>query len=397
VGGVVHYGVANMPALVPRTSTFALTNATLPYVIELATRGAGGAARANPFLAKGINVWHGKIVHPGVAEASPGKQENPNEQNGLHRQDRFQQLARLLPSQFERVVFEMRIPEEYLPIGSASQVERAIAIIRWAEQIGDLKRLDTAIAYSTGVADRRWVLDALMRLPPSQFEEVIFRAGVPIGELPSHTAPQATRAIAATKWAETNAFLDRLASAIVQAEDRAEEGRKLQEKIESSALNYVEDTVADVKNRMERDRQLSYACYAIGLLSFVAGVLFAYSRFQSHPANTDYPALLIFLSTSVLVVVMLIGTTRYSFVIGRSFMEQSLRGMDRMHAIRFGIFYLKAAGDRFDWNELKEAFQHWNIDKAGPLPQPQTAEFDPKFAEQATELIKALASLKPGK
>jgi alanine dehydrogenase len=69
VGGVVHYGVANMPALVPRTSTFALTNATLPYALELATRGVLAAVRANPALAKGVNVWGGKIVHPAVADA----------------------------------------------------------------------------------------------------------------------------------------------------------------------------------------------------------------------------------------------------------------------------------------------------------------------------------------
>jgi len=69
VSGVVHYGVANMPALVPRTSTFALTNATLPYALELAARGVAGAARANPALAKGINVWRGRIVHPAVAAA----------------------------------------------------------------------------------------------------------------------------------------------------------------------------------------------------------------------------------------------------------------------------------------------------------------------------------------
>jgi len=69
VGGVVHYGVANMPALVPRTSTFALTNATLPYALELATRGAVAAVHANPVLARGVNVWRGKIVHPAVAEA----------------------------------------------------------------------------------------------------------------------------------------------------------------------------------------------------------------------------------------------------------------------------------------------------------------------------------------
>jgi alanine dehydrogenase len=69
VGAVLHYGVANMPALVPRTSTFALTNATLPYALDLATRGVLAAVRANPALAKGVNIWRGKIVHPAVAEA----------------------------------------------------------------------------------------------------------------------------------------------------------------------------------------------------------------------------------------------------------------------------------------------------------------------------------------
>jgi alanine dehydrogenase len=69
VSGVVHYGVANMPALVPRTSTFALTNATLPYALALATQGVSEAARANPALARGINIWRGKVVHPAVAAA----------------------------------------------------------------------------------------------------------------------------------------------------------------------------------------------------------------------------------------------------------------------------------------------------------------------------------------
>jgi alanine dehydrogenase len=69
VGGVLHYGVANMPALVPRTSTFALTNATLPYVLELAAKGVVAALRENPALARGVNVWRGSIVHPAVAES----------------------------------------------------------------------------------------------------------------------------------------------------------------------------------------------------------------------------------------------------------------------------------------------------------------------------------------
>jgi alanine dehydrogenase len=67
VSGIVHYGVANMPALVPRTSTFGLTNATLPYVLALADRGPRGAIASDPALAHGVNVWDGAVVHPAVA------------------------------------------------------------------------------------------------------------------------------------------------------------------------------------------------------------------------------------------------------------------------------------------------------------------------------------------
>jgi alanine dehydrogenase len=66
---VIHYGVANMPAAVPRTSTFALTNVTLPYVERMAERGVEAALRAEPELALGANVWCGALVEEGVAEA----------------------------------------------------------------------------------------------------------------------------------------------------------------------------------------------------------------------------------------------------------------------------------------------------------------------------------------
>ena len=68
VHGVIHYGVTNMPALVPRTSTYALTNATLPYALRLA-RGVEAAISADPGLAKGLNIAGGRVVHPAVAAA----------------------------------------------------------------------------------------------------------------------------------------------------------------------------------------------------------------------------------------------------------------------------------------------------------------------------------------
>ena len=66
---VLHYGVTNMPGAVPRTSTYALTNATLPFVLKLASRGLVDAARADPHLLRGINTHRGKVTNAAVAES----------------------------------------------------------------------------------------------------------------------------------------------------------------------------------------------------------------------------------------------------------------------------------------------------------------------------------------
>ena len=68
VDGVVHYGVANMPGAVPRTSTLALSNATLPYVLRLARLGAEAAMAEDPGLAKGLNTYGGQVTYAAVAE-----------------------------------------------------------------------------------------------------------------------------------------------------------------------------------------------------------------------------------------------------------------------------------------------------------------------------------------
>lgn len=67
--GIIHYSVPNMPGAVPRTSTFALSNATIPYAVELANKGAEQAMRENSALMKGLNVYKGTVPNKAVAEA----------------------------------------------------------------------------------------------------------------------------------------------------------------------------------------------------------------------------------------------------------------------------------------------------------------------------------------
>ena len=69
VEGVLHYMVTNMPGAVPRTSTYALSNATLPYALALGNHGLEDAIQKDPALARGVNTYQGKLTYPAVAEA----------------------------------------------------------------------------------------------------------------------------------------------------------------------------------------------------------------------------------------------------------------------------------------------------------------------------------------
>ena len=69
VDGVVHYCVTNMPGAMPRTSTFALTNATVPYIRKIAGLGMKDAIRDNPLLKDGVNVYKGHVTFKPVADS----------------------------------------------------------------------------------------------------------------------------------------------------------------------------------------------------------------------------------------------------------------------------------------------------------------------------------------
>jgi alanine dehydrogenase len=79
VDGVVHYCVTNMPAAVPHTSTMALTNATLPYVIRLANMGLAAAVKSSSAIREGVNTFRGAVTHPGVGDSQSKPWKNIGE------------------------------------------------------------------------------------------------------------------------------------------------------------------------------------------------------------------------------------------------------------------------------------------------------------------------------
>jgi alanine dehydrogenase len=84
VDGVLHYCVSNMPAAVPHTSTFALTNATLPYLLAIASKGFERACEDSPAIREGVNTYQGLVTYAGVAESQGRKCTDVGSLLGVH-------------------------------------------------------------------------------------------------------------------------------------------------------------------------------------------------------------------------------------------------------------------------------------------------------------------------
>lgn len=170
---------------------------------------------------------------------------------------------------------------------------------------------------------------------------------------------------------------------------REEERQEVARRVEETAADYIRKSREDLNRRETRYRSIAYLWYLLAFLSIVAGVVFAFWRAQRAEEMSTWVQLAELLALGVLVVAML-GLAKLSFSLEKAFMVEALRNADRSHAISFGEFYLKAYGERAAWAEVKEAFQHWNVDKGSSFSSQTPKDFDPQILELAVELIKSI-------
>ena len=97
---------------------------------------------------------------------------------------------------------------------------------------------------------------------------------------------------------------------------------------------------------------------------------------------------------TIVVIGLLSACAKYAFVLGKSYSSESLKSSDRIHAIRFGEFYLRAFGDKTRWDELKEVFQHWNIDRNSSFSTLDVSQFDPKIVESLLDVARLVSGRK---
>ena len=166
-------------------------------------------------------------------------------------------------------------------------------------------------------------------------------------------------------------------------------------KIEDKASNYVLNTMAQLSNREVKNRRVGYIWYILGLIFLAAGIFVGLVGFSELNTDSSFQItnLILLVLKGIIVIGLLIASSKYAFNLGQAHMNEALRNSDRMHAIAFGQFYLQAFSDRTNWVELKEVFQHWNIDRGASFLNQDSKEYDPKFVENLTNLAKVISQI----
>lgn len=177
----------------------------------------------------------------------------------------------------------------------------------------------------------------------------------------------------------------------------AQEHASARKQIERRSEDYVELALKALSERERRNRWTAHVWYLLGYLALVGGVAFALYSLATLPEAPGWTLLALLCLKSVIIISLLIASAKYTFTLGKAHMDEALKNSNRIHAISFGKFYLSAFGQKASWAELKEVFQHWNIDASTSFGTMDPQAFDPQLLRSIVEVTNALASLKDKK
>lgn len=174
--------------------------------------------------------------------------------------------------------------------------------------------------------------------------------------------------------------------------NKLEENRK-KEKIERSAASFVEDSIKELRIRETNLRRTALFWYLFGVLSLLVGVILGFvSIFFNNESvlSTDILNLVYLVARNILIIALLVAVSRYSFNLGKTYMNESLKNSDRVHAISFGKFYLQVFGTDVRPDDLKDVFKDWNANNESSFLKLESQEIDPQVLSSILKLMELI-------
>lgn len=165
---------------------------------------------------------------------------------------------------------------------------------------------------------------------------------------------------------------------------------KNKEIVKKSFDNYIDDVFDKLDNNEKRNRRLSYICYGASITFIILSVVFSIYKSRYFAQKYSIEKTIYLAVLNVLTLALIIGLSRLLFILGKSFMVESIRNGDRIHAISFGKFFLNAYGEIATRDEIREVFGNWNIDNGSSFITQDTKDFDPQILEAFNVLKSAV-------
>lgn len=165
----------------------------------------------------------------------------------------------------------------------------------------------------------------------------------------------------------------------------------LKQKRDKTAHDYISETLSGLVNSKKRLNVYAQLWYILGYITLLAGIIIAgwFMNFEMTQVNSlDNVFVLIFYAIkNVIIIILFISSSKYSFNLAKSYMNESLKIAERIHAISFGKFYLQVFDERIEPDDLKEVFRDWNISSSSSFKELDAADFDPKLLDGLTNIL----------
>lgn len=176
-----------------------------------------------------------------------------------------------------------------------------------------------------------------------------------------------------------------------EQENRQKEAEEKREVLQVSLSQYIEKTMYRLKENERKNKRLAYFCYIGAGIFVIVAILFSFFKANTVITMTEWQMAIAKILSGTLTLVLTLALSRLLFVLGKSFMVESIRNSDRIHAISFGEFFLNAYGNVATRDEVREVFGNWNIDNGSSFITQSPEDYDPQLLEN---LINALNALK---
>ncbi|MDZ7909004.1 MAG: toll/interleukin-1 receptor domain-containing protein [Gemmobacter sp.] len=181
--------------------------------------------------------------------------------------------------------------------------------------------------------------------------------------------------------------------AAIEAEDR-----EIAKAVQVNLAEFVDEAIKAQQDYEKMHKKAAQLWYFLGFMSLVVGLAttayLAYSLINASSAVVDYPRSISLSLLNVIAIAILAALARYAYSLGKSYMSESLKSSDRIHAIQFGKFFLRGFGSKASTAEVKEVFQHWNIDRTSTFASLDSAQVDPQIVSMVVQIVSSVMGKK---